>query len=231
MCCPVRPVALRFYYEIVMTCTWEQRKINYILTPSTLVSLENYIVAVQKVQKIQKFVTAANGEVLGASMLALPACLKANEIMPLLQRHGLAEIDPQKWYPQQGILNLYRDIEEGRSNVSENLVSIGIKSVETMGFPPEVNTMQSMIMAMAGSYDQVHRNIQPGEGTWGRLVGENHAQAILNTPYPDDVFYGYYWGLMKKYTPAGMRFRIAMAENNDPELPGTLYDITWGTNV
>ena len=84
--------------------------------------------AIQKAQKIAKFSAAPNAEVLGVAMLALPVCLKADEIMPLLKKHGFADIDAEKWYPQQSIVNLYRDIEEGRSNVSESLVAIGINS-------------------------------------------------------------------------------------------------------
>jgi hypothetical protein len=184
--------------------------------------------AVQKFREIQKFDSAAQGEVLGYSLAALPACIKATEIQPLLERHGFANIQPDKWYPQQDIINLYRDIEEGRSNVSENLVSIGIKSVETMQFPPEINTMQSVLQAMISSYDTVHRNALPGEGTWLKALGDQHVQVIVNTPYPTDIFYGYYWGLMSKYVPAGMDFTITPQENHDPEMPGTLYDIVWG---
>jgi len=185
-------------------------------------------VAIQKAQKIEKFSAAPGAEVLGASLLALPICLKADEIMPLLKKHGFAEIDPEAWYPQQNIVNLYREIEEGLTNLSENLVSIGIKSVETMGFPPEINTMESVIATMAASYSTVHRNLRPEEGTWGKILGEGHAQAIINTPYPKDIFYGYYWGLMKKYTPEGTHFRVAEIENDDPEHAGTVYDIKWG---
>jgi hypothetical protein len=183
--------------------------------------------AIQQLKKIEKFEISDNGEVLGMAMLALPACLKASEIMPLLERHGFANIDPNKWYSQHDIINMYKDIEEGRSNVSENLVSIGIKSVETMQFPPEVNTMTSMIMAMASSYHMVHRNTLPGEGTQVKFLAENHAHIVINTPYPTDIFYGYYWGLMKKYVPEGMTFRIAPIENPYLDMPGTLYDASW----
>jgi hypothetical protein len=186
--------------------------------------------AVAKYQKIEKFVAAPNGEVLGAAMLALPTCIAADEIMPLLQRHGFADIDPGKWYPQQNILSLYRDILEGRSNVTDNLVSIGIKSVETMQFPPEVDNINAMLDAMAYSYPMVHRNTQPGEGTTIVRLGEGHCQIVINTPYPDDVFYGYYWGLMKKYTPSTQRYRVALT-NERPDLPGTVYDVQWGANL
>jgi hypothetical protein len=185
-------------------------------------------VAIQNVERIQKFETSPNGEVLGVAMLSLPACLKADEIMPLLERHGFAHIDPTKWYSQRDIIEMYKDIEQGRTNVSENLVSIGIKSVETMQFPPEVNTMQSVIMAMAGSYHQVHRNTLPGEGTQVKFLSDNHVHIILNTPYPEDIFYGYYWGLLKKYVPTGMSFRINQAENPYQDTPGIVYDVTWG---
>jgi hypothetical protein len=192
---------------------------------------EHIIMAIQRLEKIMPNDPAANGEALGASLLALPACLKANEIMPLLERHGFASIDPQKWYPQQAILAMYRDIEEGRSNVSENLVSIGIKSVETMAFPPEIQAMRDMLNTMASSYSMVHRNMLPGEGTFCKFIDDTHVQTTVNTPYPPDIFYGYYWGLMKKYVPEGMNFRIAEVENTDPEVPGTVYDIRWGKDI
>jgi hypothetical protein len=187
--------------------------------------------AIQKVVKIEKFVAAPGGEVLGASMAALPVALKSTEIMPLLERHGFAHIDPEKWYPQQSVLNLYKDIDQGRSNVSDNLVAIGIKSVGVMSFPPEINTMEAVLTAMTGSYAPFHRNIWPGEGTWGKFLGQGHAQITVNVPYPDDVFYGYFWGVAKHYTPNGMRFRIAIVENTDIDMPGTIYDVRWGTDL
>jgi len=186
--------------------------------------------AVQKLQKIEKFAASSTGEVLGLSLLALPACLHASQIMPLLERHGFGQIDPNKWYPQQNILMMYKDILEGRSNVSESLVSIGIKSVDTMQFPPEVNTVEAVLEAMATSYQMVHRNLQPGEYTTLVKVAAQHYQMILNMPYPDDIFYGYYWGIMKKYTPKGMQFRVAQAAEK-PDMPGTVYDIQWGVNL
>jgi len=68
-------------------------------------------VAIQKMEKIQKFEASPDGEVLGVAMLALPTCIKASEILPLLERHGFANVDPNKWYTQQNIINLYKDIE------------------------------------------------------------------------------------------------------------------------
>jgi hypothetical protein len=187
-------------------------------------------VNIEKQNKIEKFVASPETEVLGASLLALPVCLKADEILPVLAKHGFANIDPDKWYPQQNILQLYRDIVEGRTNVSENMVSIGIKSVDTMPFPQEVNTIEAALQMVISSYTPVHRNIQPGEGGVLMKISDNHYQILLNVPYPDDIFYGYYWGILKKYTPHEMRFRLAMEEPKGGE-PGVLFDIRWGTDI
>ena len=186
--------------------------------------------AVEKFVAVQKFVAAPGAEVLGTSMLALPQCLKADEIMPLFAHHGISAIDPDKWYPQQIILNVYKDIVEGRSNVSENLVAIGVKSSDTMQFPPTVNSAEAAISMLASTYPLFHRHIWPGEGTAVRLLAEGHAQAILNIPYPDDVFYGYFWALLKKYTPQQMKFKLTYGSPL-PDTPGTVCDFRWGTTI
>jgi hypothetical protein len=186
--------------------------------------------ATQPVISVKKFTAAPGAEVLGAAMLSLPQCLNADEIMPLFAKRGIAEVDAQKWYPQQVILDIYKDIVEGRSNVSENLVSIGVKSADTMLFPPEINSVETVVSALAGSYTAFHRNVWPDEGTIVRFLGEGHAQAILNIPYPDDIFYGYFWALLKKYTPKGKKFRLSYVDPI-PELPGTVCDFRWGMDV
>lgn len=186
-----------------------------------------------KIVKVEKFVAAPNGEVLGISMLSLPVCIGADEIMPIFERHGIAQIDPDRWYSQQIILNVYKDIVEGRTNVSDNLVSIGVKSTETMALPPEINSVEAVLGTLSGSYSIYHRNTWPGEGTEVRYLGEGHAQSILNVPYPNDIFYGYYWGLMRRYVPKGMKFRITYLDSKDvpSDISGTVCDFRWGHDL
>lgn len=186
--------------------------------------------SIQKDPTIKKLIASPEAQVLGASMLSLPTCLAAEEIVPVLERHGFGNIDPNGWYPQQNVLKIYDDILEKRTNVSENLVSIGIKSVETMTFPPEINTIEAILTAMATSYGMFHRNIPSYEGTTLFKIGEDHYQMVLNSPYPDDIFYGYYWGVMNKHTPKDIKFRVAMGEPRE-DTPGSVFEIQWGTTI
>lgn len=98
-----------------------------------------------------KYISSSpNAELLGAALLALVQNINAEEIKPLLARHGLDNIDLMQWYSEQKVLDLLKAIEEGTANVTENLVAIGMKAIETIPFPPEINSIEAFLNLSGG---------------------------------------------------------------------------------
>lgn len=166
--------------------------------------------------------------VLGQSMLAFAECSARDEIWDVLEAHGLQEIDPEQWYPQQAWLDVLRDVI-GRGNAMFNLVSIGMKLAELFPMPPDIRTMHEAL----GAVDDIFRMSNP-DAEPGIMRTENveprHVRIVSATPYPDDFEYGVIYGLARRYLPPDGHLVVrhvddAPCRKNDGDT--CTYDITW----
>src|SRR5690348_13267829 len=103
-------------------------------------------------------------EVLGQMTLPNIQNINRDEIEPLIKKHGLEDLRPDRLYRLQTILDFYRDIAEGKSNVTENLVAIGMKGAEVGPLPPEINSLDAWLNMLPFFVPTVQRNIAEGEG-------------------------------------------------------------------
>src|SRR5260221_11531967 len=85
-------------------------------------------------------------EVIGEGVLALLRNLHADDIAPFLKQYNLETVEPEKWYPMQLILDIEKAIVEAKINVSETLVAIGVKGMDTVTFV-NVNSLAEAIYA------------------------------------------------------------------------------------
>ncbi|MEP7286552.1 MAG: hypothetical protein ABI947_12375 [Chloroflexota bacterium] len=80
--------------------------------------------------------SSPEAEVMGTGLLGLIKNLRADDVLPYLQRYGLDSIDADHWYPHQLSLDFQRAIEESHINSTDNLVAIGMAVMEKAPFPP-----------------------------------------------------------------------------------------------
>ena len=175
--------------------------------------------------KYQSFDPAA--EVDGYSMLSLIQCLRKEEIHPFLVRHGLTNIEPEKWYPVQKWLDVLSDLAEVRPGQAMfDFVAVGMKIMETAQFPPELAAMPfaQVVMGLAENHPTHHRNGYTGKLTC-ELVGYNHAKITVRAPYPDDMWYGIMYGAAKRYLPHGTSFTVFYDEAEPRREQGGEYTI------
>lgn len=148
--------------------------------------------------------------------------------IPLLAEHGLVDIDPEKWYSYQIWLDVLRHLSEVLGS-DEAFISIGRKSVEKAVIPPEVDSIPAMLSLLHDIHDLNVRNLSPGEGYHIEKKGDNHYWEYQNTPNPDELIYGYIWGLVARFKKPNEHFVVRMIPNPDQELhPGTIYEVKWG---
>jgi hypothetical protein len=151
-----------------------------------------------------------DSEVIGQQMLAFVQCVNQAEIMPYLEKHGLATIIPDKWYPLQSWLDVLRDLSSDRGgNAMFDLVSIGMKLVDTSVSPPGAEQIPfDEALGMVNAVNRLnHRNGDIGEYIIER-VGDQHVQVIARVPYPDDFLYGMFYGGTRRFLPPGTRFTV-----------------------
>ncbi|HEX2621191.1 MAG TPA: hypothetical protein VHL11_13615 [Phototrophicaceae bacterium] len=180
----------------------------------------------------EKFVAPSPAaEQMGHTFAFFFETILAQDIDPILQKHGLSlsTFDPNQWYRMQTVLNVMQDVYASDNNVSQKLVSMGIRAAETFPIPPEAHTVKEAIQAAISMADQMYRNVPRGFGQSIHVSGDRHLQMFSNVPFADDSVYGAFWGIIKRYKPEGNAFVMRNIDNPNPkEHPGTCYDIKWG---
>jgi hypothetical protein len=177
-------------------------------------------------------------QVLGQTMLAFIECINRDNIMPylsrqgLLGRHGLEPIRAEKWYPLQSWLYILSDLsEESGHSAMFDFVSIGMKMLETGLFPAEFHTLsiEEVFQRWNDFYLMNHRGGDVGEFIT-EVIDKGHIRITARVPYPDDIFYGLFFAIARKFLPQGTRFVVEYSDEAPRRDEGgdiTLYDIVW----
>lgn len=169
------------------------------------------------------FASSSNAQVIGQVMQAFLDNIHIEQIEPILRRHGLSEIHPDKWYAQQHFASLYRELAE-ENDVS--LVAIGVQTIETLNFPPEVNSIPSALQALQSLYQRIHRNIPTEEGWNITELEEGRIRVDFNSPYADEAAYGYLYAIAQRFCPKGHEFAVRPIEDLGMQGP-TQFEVAW----
>jgi hypothetical protein len=164
-------------------------------------------------------------EISGRLVLAFTQNLHRDEIKPILRKYELEPTDADGWYPQQRLLDVFRDIEAGKTNVSQNLVAIGMKGAETAAYPPHIDSIKTAMLALPVIHELNHRNIpNVGREYEVEILGDTHIRVTNHSPYPNDTLYGFIWEIVKRFkTPEG-RFTMRVV---DRQAEDATFDIRW----
>lgn len=147
--------------------------------------------------------------------------LRADVIKPLLKRHGLENVDPAAWYPQQQILDILRDIE--REFTFEELVAVGIKASELVPLPPMINSIETVVQTANLLHQAACRNVQPDETVFTKKLGERHYQLTFNLPSPPFAIYGVLYGLIRRVRKPHEEPHFVFIRRETP----TAIDVRW----
>ena len=158
--------------------------------------------------------SSAEANYAGQIAYAFATNLRADVIEPLLKRHGLIDIDPMAWYPQQQILNLLRDIE--LKFTFEELVAVGIKAGELAPPPPNLTTIEDILNAAHFIYAAASQNLAPGEGIQVKQLGQKHYELTFNIPSPPFSIYGTLYGFLRQVRKKGEDPRLVITKRDTP---------------
>lgn len=171
-----------------------------------------------------------DAEVYGKAMLAFTESINYQNLKPILEKHRLTEIDPERWYPQQVWLDVFNDVVETTNSIS-NLVSIGMKIAETAMLPSssEVSFIDLMLGFGEMSYKANNRGSDIGY-IETRVVDDHHLIMIDATPYPDEFVYGAYYGVARRFLPEGTALTVRYDDESPRRSQGgetTIIHIEW----
>lgn len=148
-----------------------------------------------------------NTEVLGRSVLAIVGGMESNRVraLQLLAEQGLSPMEPERWYPQQPVLDVFRAIFEriGPSTVR----AIGRKVPEWAIFP-SANGIEEALRSIEVAYHANHRGGPIGHYRV-QSTGASSALVLCENPYPCDFDLGLVEAVAEKNRPLySLRVRV-----------------------
>jgi hypothetical protein len=171
-----------------------------------------------------------NTEIIGASILGAVQCMNKDHVLPILEAHGLTNIEPGTWYPLDSWLAALTDMSE-RGNAMFDFVAIGVKVVETAVLPPQYAALpyEHRMMSLNTAYQAQYRN-----GNVGELIvereGEKHFKVTDTGPAPSDLLYGSLWAQARRGLPEGTDFTVRydeLAPRKEEGGDATIIHVTW----
>jgi hypothetical protein len=148
-----------------------------------------------------------DAKVIGQNALSFIQNVNSDDILPILKKYGLSQIDPGTWYPLQQWLNVLSEISE-QNNAMFNMVAIGAAISETAILPPgaENLSLEQILFAINDVYQMQH------QGNVGHIatekVSDTHIKLTVCVPYPDDLEYGTTYGFVRRFLPSSDSFNV-----------------------
>ncbi|MEO8609910.1 MAG: hypothetical protein ABI690_18600 [Chloroflexota bacterium] len=148
----------------------------------------------------------ANVEVLGAVIIAISQSINSDELVPILEAHGLSNVQQDRWYPASTWIDALNDIA-AHDNGSMNLVSASIKVSENIPQADGDGTIKGAFVTANDTYNMSHRGGYIGEINV-ESSKEKEVTVSAYSPYPDDYLYGAFYGHARRHAPKGSNLRI-----------------------
>jgi hypothetical protein len=173
-----------------------------------------------QVDLTQKAVASKDeAKVLGQVMQAFLDNLRADAVRPLMDEAGLEAIDPDEWYPQQTFVDIYKKLETMPGG-TENIVAIGVQTVDALDFPETVQDIPAALQALPHMYSAIHQNIGVDEGWQIDSADNDEIRVTFNSPYSDYAAYGYLYSIARRFRPQGRSFSVipTLGKDGQPAL-------------
>jgi hypothetical protein len=150
-------------------------------------------------------------EISGETILAFINAMgpfKSNAVR-LLSKHGVSNIVPEEWYPQQACLDSFKNIP---AKVGDTMVTmVGRNLGQAARLPPEIGKIEEFLSAIDGIYHSHYRNGEIGHYTFTKTK-DSEGTLHCETPYPCPLIIGMLKAVCERLTPPGAAFSIEHSE-------------------
>lgn len=147
-------------------------------------------------------------EVIGQALMDFEEAVGSEHFSPFLKKHGFTDLESEKWYPAAPWVAVLNDIANSNNSMF-NFVSIGMKQIENLMMPPEMNELSLIekLHLAEEIYKMNYRGTDVGD-VRVEVLGESHVKISIRAFEPDDLWYGSAYGFMKRFAPAGTNFKV-----------------------
>jgi hypothetical protein len=149
-------------------------------------------------------------EVLGQAVLCIVGGMAANRVraQQLLAEHGVDPLDPQRWYPQQRVLDALRAIFERIGPLTVR--GIGRQMFDCAPFP-KAPMLEEALRGIQRTYEAHHRHGDIGHYRV-EPAGPGSAHVVCLNPYPCDFDLGLVEAVAERNRPLhSLRVRVVHA--------------------
>jgi hypothetical protein len=141
-------------------------------------------------------------EVLGQAVLSIMGGMELikQRALRILGENGISSLEPNRWYPQQNVLNALKLIFEkiGPSTVR----TIGRKIPETAEFPPFIDSIEKALASIDMAYRMNHRGAEWMGAYRLKPIRPRQVALECENPYPCDMDLGLIEGMADRFRPA-----------------------------
>ncbi len=148
-------------------------------------------------------------ELLGSVLITYRASVNFDSYSDLFERLGLGSVEVDQWYSGQVVIDLINAIAD-RDSAMMDFVSIGTAMGMYSPAPEEangINALENAIIGLGPGYQAMTRGTNVG---WfrGEVVAPQHIKVDFYVPWPDDLEYGFVYGLAKRFLPPRTKFTV-----------------------
>jgi hypothetical protein len=153
------------------------------------------------------------------------------EVSIILQRHGLLNIQTDKWYPQQAWLDALMEMMMSRGNhtAALDLFRVGIRVAENIELPGHIRRVDDLVNDANWVFENHYRNGTPGSVT-ASFTGPQRVRVVVRSPHPGDFLMGMIYGMAKRLVHGGGDFAV----REDKEVRASIqeddihiFELTW----
>ena len=172
---------------------------------------------------------APNVEVNGETVLSVVDAMGSFKGVGLgiLAEHGLENVQPRQWYPQQAWLDAFQTIAN-KVGVA-TLAAIGKAIPDNAKWPPQVDTLEKALASIDVAYHLNHRGGEIGSYKF-ESTGPKSGKMICRNPYPSEFDQGLISATARKFAPNGTFPAVkldATAPTRKKGADSCTYLITW----
>ena len=167
-------------------------------------------------------------EILGQIILDFSQAIGADRFGPILERHGLTDLESDRWYPGQIWVDVLNDVAAEGGGMMD-FVSLGIRQMDLVQWPPGFSDMPltEMLQSLNEAYRMNYRGSDIG-GIEAEIVSDNHVKMIVRSFEPDALWYGNLYGFMRLF--AAGQYMVTYDETVPRREEGgevTIIHLTW----
>jgi hypothetical protein len=147
--------------------------------------------------------------------------------LKILAAHGIADIKPGHWYPQQAWLDAFKDIA-GKMGAS-TLLAIGRTVPANAKWPPHVDSIDKALASIDMAYHMNHRGGEIGHYTF-QSTGPKSGKVVCKNPYPSEFDQGIVYTVAHKFAPPGTVPQVKLDETAPTRKKGAdacTFLVTW----